>query len=446
MGIFGRNKNADLEELVRGSVAQAFEQQKELDYSKYEPRNQYAGGFSLSPLEITWTDPADYSKRVKATYKNATAKACVLKRAQAIANIDIKYVGENKAVKELLKRPNHRDGTIQVLLNDAEIHLSVGGDVYFFWDCTVPNSPKLHTLRPDLVINDVQNSRYLYKPSQTDKPDFTFEYDRTGKTTRVLKRVGAGESVISGGLQHIRYFDPLTATKGVGAGESALAAIDVMNAIDRAMAGKFRAGGTKAGYFQVKGDPTDADIAKLKAQMAALNPDGMAHVLPGGVEFNAAQLTLAEMEILAARAEMKQDICAAFQVPAELINASQSTYANARGMDKIFYRNFIGPEAHWLIGQLEVGLQLYVDANAKITVDEASAPHLEEDRLERASKMAQMKCFTADEIRAALGYEAAPEGTEFVGADVNMGQPEEKPKGPVAFNADAGSRGDKNEQ
>lgn len=448
MGIFGRKKTDELEALVRSSVTDALEQFKELDYSRHEPRNQYTGLQSIPVLDFKWTDPRNYQKRAEAIYGNSTAKACVLKRAQAISNIDIKYAGNRKPIKDLLKCPNFRDGTMQVLLNNAEVNLSVGGDAYFFWDNRLPNKPMLHTLRPDLVQNDVQKRQYIYKPSPNEPADLIFEYDKLGRTTRVQERNGTGYSVIRGGLQQVSYFDPLTATKGVGAAESAVQHIDVMNAIDRMLANKFRAGGTKAGYFQIQGQPTDAEIAQLKAKFAALNPDGNGLVLPAGVQFNAAQLTLAEMEVLEARSALIRDICTAFQVPAELINANDATYANARGMDKIFYRNFIGPEAHWLIGQLQVGLQLYIDPNAEISVDETSVQHLEEDRLERASKMAMMKSFTMNEVRASMGYtplSAEQGGDEIVGADVNMGQPEEKPKGDVAFNANAGNRGDNNE-
>ena len=438
MGIFWNRQSAT-------KADESSAETKELGYGQYQPASQYSGAFSLPALNYEWTDPADYAKRAKAILHNSTAKACVLKRAQAIANIDIKYDGKNNKVIELLKRPNYRDGTIQVLLNNGETNLSIGGDLYAFWDKTLASRPALHTLRPDLVVNDTKRGAYFYKPSPSDEADLVFEYDNLGRTVRALKRNGRGYSVFQGGLQQISYFDPLSSTNGAGAGDSALRAIDTMNAIDKMLVAKFRSGGAKAGYFQVKGNPTEREIEKLHAEMAMLNPDGSAHILPAGVDFNGAQLTLAEMEILAARVAMAQDICTAFQVPYELLNSSETTYANARGMDKIFYRNFIGPEGHWIIGQLEVGLQLYIDPNAAISLDETSVQHLEEDRTERAAKMAQMKCFTADEIRAVQGYEPAPEGAEFLGADVNMGQPEEKPKGPVAFNADAGNRGDNNE-
>ncbi|OJY60935.1 MAG: hypothetical protein BGP16_00920 [Sphingobium sp. 66-54] len=421
---------------------------KEWDYRQSEGRNQYAGIFSLPALNINWTNWKSYAERADAIYRNSVAKTCVERRARSIGNIDIKYEGGNKAVEALLKRPNVRDGDLGTFLNNSEVSLSVGGDLDLFWDMRLPSTPMVHAFRQDLVVDDVENSRFLYAPhGVTDgkKPQFIFEYDNLGKTTRALQLVGDSYKVIRGGFQKISYFDPRTSSEGAGAGDSALTAIDIMNAIDKLLHSKFKAGGTKAGFFQLSGEPTDAEIEKMRSQFAALNPDGGSTVLPAGVTFNDAQLTLAEMEVLEARNQMAKEICTAFQVPAELVNESEATYANARGKDKIFYRNFIGPEAHWLVGQLQTGIRLYVDPNAELAVDETSVQHLEEDRLERASKMAQMKCFTPDEIRAVMGYEPAEEDAQFVGAQVNMGQPEEKPKGEVAFDADAGDRGDDND-
>jgi hypothetical protein len=443
MGIWGRSRpeeSAVNTERFEAALA------KEYFYGQHEPRNQFEGGFVLQKYKWNWATQKSYSDKAEAIYANSIAKACVMLRALSIGNIDIKIEGGNGKTEKLLTRPNYRDGDLQTFLKNGEINLSIGGDKYIFWDNRLPSEPMAHTFRPDLVENDVKNSRFLYKPSDKEPAEFVFEYDHLGRTKRALQRSGSSYRAIQGGLQHIAYYDPRTSTEGAGAGDSALKAIEIMNAIDSMLFRKFNAGGTKAGYFQIMGEPTDADVAKIRAFTAALNPDGNTAVLPAGMEFKDAQLTLAEMEVLEAWQQQKQAICTAFQVPVELLSDSGATYANTRGMDKIFYRNFIGPEAHWLVGQLQTGLNLYIDPNVKLSVDETSVQHLEEDRLERASKMAQMKCFTADEIRASIGYDPAPEGTEFVGASVNMGQPEEKPKGEVAFNADAGNRGDNNDK
>lgn len=445
MGIWWSNKGKETPNGVDdGAFAQspAWMNKKEVDYSEHQPQNQY-GAFTLPALATNWIDIKSYSERSNAIMENSIAKTCVLHRAKAIGNIDIKYEGDNPAVKLLLDSPNAREGTIQTFLTNGEHVLSIGGDLWLFWDKRTKNRPTLHTFRPDLMKHDPKAKTYSYNPSG-NKPEYVFTYDHLGKTIKAEVLNGSKYEQFDGGLQRVSYFDPRTSSNGAGAGDSALRAIKIISAIDDLLAGKFNAGGAKNGFFEIPATLTDDEAARLQAKLSLLNPNGT-HVLPSGMKFNDSQLTLAEMEVLEAYDKMAKLICTAFQVPNELVFATGTTYANMRGADKIFYRNFIGPEAHWLVGQLQTGLRLYIDPKATLSVDETSVQHLEEDRLDRASKMAQMKCFTADEIRAALGYEAAPADAEFVGASVNMGQPEEKPKGEVAFNANAGNRGDNND-
>lgn len=425
--------------------------QKDFDYSAHEARTPYQA-FNAPNLAVAWTDRA-YQTKAAALLSNSVAKTCIAMRATAISNIDLLVDPQTiPLAKALLDSPNHRQPTLQAFLNISETTLSIGGNLWWFWDLGLPRSPKLYTFRPDFVKNDVENRCYLYDPSGSfgrgSKPDFRFYYDAMGKTERAerLNPQSGTYSPYKGAIQYVGYYDPTTASGGAGAGDSALRAVDILNSIDGMLHRKFKAGGNKAGFFQIPGNATDADIQTMKTQLAALNADGDLNVLPSGMSFNSAQLTFQEMNVLEVYAQQTSAICTAFRTPPELVADVKSTYANKRGADKIFYRNFIGPEAHWLVGQLQSGLRSHVDPAATIGVDETSIQHLEDDRIEKATKMSQMKAFKVNEVRAAMGFEPLTEGgDEIVGAEVNEGQPETKPKGPVAFNADAGNRGDDNE-
>lgn len=451
--IFNGNLKRDLEQ-INAEWAAAIDT-KEVSYAQ-EQRNTPFSPFLLQDTPAVWTDPKSYSERAHAALQCGVSKACIMQRAIAISNIDVKVEG-NPNAKQLMLNPNIKDGDLQTFLKNLETVLSIDGQVPLFWDTRVPDKAQLHTFRPDLVRNDVASSRYYYNPRLLrgevgiENAQYVFTYDPiTGKTLKAQERKGSNLVTISGGLQMLGYPDPRNSTDGMSPVSPIMRHIDLLKSIETLLAKKFNSGGTKAGFFEIQHNMLDdAQIEQIRAQFKLLNPDGGGNVLPSGVKYSDAQLTLAEMSVLEVRNQLINEICSALQVPPEMIGqAIGATYANVRGKDKIFYRNFIGPEAHWLVGQLQAGLRAYVDGKATLAVDETSVQHLEEDRLERASKKAQMKSYTRNEIRADLGDPALTDeqgGNEIVGAEVNMGQPEEKPKGPVDFNADAGNRGDNNE-
>lgn len=423
-------------------------EQKDYDYGYAE--TTIWNGMSLPATFAKWTDSKSYAKKSQALLSNSVSKACITKRATAVGNVDVKVVKGNDAVKRLITSPNHREPTLQAAMQVWETTLSIGGDLYWFWDLSLGENPKLHNFRPDLVQYDPATRTYSYDPTGyfngKRKPEYLFTQDMSGKTVSCQKLVGGAYQAFKGAIQHVCYYDPRTALEGAGAGDSALRAVDIMNALDELVANKAAAGGSKAGFFECVGSPTEADYASIEAQMARLNPSGNLNILPPSLKFNAAQLTFQEMNVSETRNQMAKDICTALDVPAELVNEANATHANARGKDKIFYRNFIGPESHRLVGHLQAGLRMYVDAKAELMVDESSVQHLEDDQLDAIKALASTGCFTINEIRAVRGLAPREDGDVLCGAkQIPQGQPEEKPKGEVSFNADAGNRGDNND-
>ncbi len=422
---------------------------KDFPYAQFEPQNVYAA--IGVPQSITnWTNPNSYSNKAKALLSNSISRACIQMRAVGVGDVTINIDKGSTAVKSLMTSPNAQDGTLNAAVRSWETVLSIGGGLYWFWDLTFPDNPKLYSFRPDFVQNDVKNKRYLYNPAgffgTGTEPQMIFNYDATGKTISAQKLVGPKTyQSLNGAIQPVFYYSPTVSEGGVAPGDSALRPVDVMNCIDSMVNRKVQAGGNKAGFFQLVGSPTDAEYEQMKVQLAALNADGAVNVLPPNMQFTPAQLTFHDMDILNLRNAMARDICTAFSVPVEMLSESESTYATARAKDKMFYRNFIDPEADLIVGQLQTGLRLYVDPTASLSVDESSISHLESDQLDTIKTMAPTGCFTIDEIRAVRGLKALPNGAGKVlctPAPVPQGQPEEKPKSPVDFNADTSNRGD----
>lgn len=425
---------------------------KDFPYAQYEPQNVWTA-LGVPQSIANWTNPGSYANKAKALLSNSISKTCIHMRAVGVGDVVVNIDSGNSAVKSVLASPNNQDGTLGAAIRSWETVLSIGAGMYWFWDLTFPGNPKLYSFRPDFVQNDVKNSRYLYNPAgffgTGSEPDMVFNYDATGKTVSAQKRTGPKTYItIRAAIQPLFYYDPLTYQGTAGPGDSALRPVDVMNSIDDMVNRKVCAGGSKAGFFQLMGSPTDAEYAHVTTQLAALNPNGAVNVLPPNMEFNAAQLTFQDMDLLNIRNAMARDICTAFNVPVEMLSESDSTYATARAKDKMFYRNFIAPEADLIVGQLQTGLRLYVDPAAALSVDESSISHLESDQLDTIKVLAPTGCFTIDEIRAIRGLEPLPNGEGAAlctPTAVPQGQPEEKPKSPVDFNADTGNRGDNNQ-
>ncbi|WP_449471662.1 phage portal protein [Sphingobium chungangianum] len=430
------------------------EEVKSLDYSQYEQQNEFS--YDITPLFMSplspkkWTDASNFTQRVNKLYfQCSVSRACIEKRAQGISDVEVIVTGK-ASTKKLLQSPNPTDKTLSNSLRVWETSLTLGGDLYLFYDLRNAIEPYIWTLRQDLIKNNTQKRQFEYIPtrlsSKNEPPQYIFEYDKLGNTTRCLERDGKNYKVINGYLQRIAYHNPLTASEGAGAGDSALRAVDILLAIDELAHNKFGSGGAKSGMIEAPAIRSAKDLADAKAALENLNQQNGINVLVNGMKFNATQLTFAEMDLINMRAVQAASVQDAFKVPGVLLNSTtQTTYANMRSGDKIFYRTFIGPEAKWLIGQVEWGIRKYIDETATLAVDETQIDHIQDDQLQMAKDMASTGCFTANEVREVLGKKPVEGGDELMKpAAVQNGQPEEKPRGETAFNADAGDRGDAN--
>ena len=155
---------------------------KDYDYSAVEAIN--LNGYVVS---VAWTDNADYAAKSKALLRNSISKACINMRAISIGNIDILVKKGNKEVKALLDNPNFNEPDYHTALRNHETSLSIAGDLFWLFDLRVPGAPRWYALRSDFVFNDPAKRTYTYDPTKrlkgTDKPEFIFTYDATGKTT-----------------------------------------------------------------------------------------------------------------------------------------------------------------------------------------------------------------------------------------------------------------------
>lgn len=435
--------------------------QKDYDYSPHTALADAPGAFAIissATTKTSWAGNSDFAKKADLLLKQCpVSKACIEMRAQGIQNIVLETKNVSRETTRLLDSPNSVDKTLPAAFKSWSIQLSVGGDLWWFWDKRVPGLPQLSSLRQDFMHNNVKDRQYEYYPGRNSgkqtKPEFVFKYDRSGKTIAAYAYNGTNYTQFEGAVQRVSYYDPTNPLEGAGAGDSALRSVQIFLLCDDLIQRKFNSGGAKNGFIKAPLVRTDADIAKIKAQVNALNADGGMNLLAGGMDFLAAQMTFGELQLIELRDKAADAICTAFGVNSAMVNVGTATHANLRGMDKIFYRNFIGPEAHWLVGQLQWGIRAYLgDATAEVVVDETAIQHIQDDLDDKMTKWANSGCVTIDECRAVIGLPPLPngEGAALAGKkaqaadETGLGQPEEKPGGETSFNADAGNRGDNN--
>ena len=445
-----------IEVVTRQDTALGF---KDYDYTSYTPEASVNGAWLLNGpnWQASWTEPKDYAAKAKLMLsKCPVSQACIGIRSQALAGIGLD-ITSTRAVKNLLTTPNGVDKTLSSALKSWEVQLCIGGDLFLFWDFRVPGLPQLSSLRQDLVVNNIKASRWEYVPgllSGDDRPLMVFPYDGAGTTTSASIRSGQTYSTINASLQRIAYYNPTSPIQGLAPSDAALRSVELFLLCDDLVRRKFESGGAKNGYFTASSNAyTDADLAALEAEMSKLNMGGDLRVLSSGMDFVAAQMTFAELELKVVRDKAADAICSAFGVNSTMVNVGQSTHANLRGMDTILYRNLIGPEAKWLVGQIEWGVRRWLDPNARIIVDESKIQHIQDDIRDNAVALSQLGVLTVNEIRAELGYDALSSdegGNTLVGQKpasngaTGLGQPDTKPGGDTAFNANSGNRGDQN--
>jgi Phage portal protein len=394
---------------------------KSMDYQVHEQQFQnpstFASAFSLTDKGIKWTNPDSYKARTDRLYFECVpSRAFIDKRADSIATIQVDVPSGSSATKALLVSPNTIDNTLGQFLRVSETELALGGDVFWFLDERVPGLPQLRVLRQDFVIQYPKDGIVDYVPGKANGQNLVelrFQM-KNGRCVGVQhSATGSLKDLksIKGDLFHVMRFNPLSSGQGSGDGDAVLKAADTWVHLYEMVNKRAQAGGRKQGIIKAPHLETAEELAAWEANMAALNSSGVVNVLADGADYVANQLSFTDMDLIKLMERCTRDIALAYGVPAVFANLEgESSYAERRAADRIFYKGWVHPRATWLIGQLEAHLRRRFDPTCRLEIDKTQIDYIKEELGEEQERMSKSGIFTIDECRAVTGVAAMPNG------------------------------------
>lgn len=396
-------------------------EKKSLDYSKHEPqlqnRSPWGGWGNIKGPGVVWTNPEDYiAVARKLFFECVASRSCLEIRSKKVASVPITVLKGSAASKALIESPNARAHNLTQAMIEWEISLAIGGDLWIWLDKSIPSRPQMWTLRQDFMVIDPATGWITYDPGKLDKKAapqrrFLMEGDRCVRVERNVGKAGQPSWVKEeGSLFHIMEHNPLSSIEGSGAGDAVLKAVEAHIEAMAMIHDRMVKRGRKEGYINAPALLTDDEKAAYQASMAEFNPTGQLNVLLDS-EFIENQLTFSELDLVNTIDTLTRQIASGFAVPAVFLNLfGESSFANQRGADRIYYTGWVKPRADWLIKQIEANLRRDFDPTLVLGIDETAVNYLQDDRLEKATALAQLGSFSQNEIRAVMGYESIPGG------------------------------------
>lgn len=396
-----------------------------MDYQIHETQFQnpstYAGLFGFKNPLTPWTTPEDYQARVKTLYFDcAASRAFIDKRADSVASARVEVLAGNDASKKLIASPNTIDNTFGQFLRVTETELALGGDAWWFLDQRVPGLDQLRVLRQDFIVQDPKNSTITYVPGRANNQGvaelrFTMQGQRT--VSAEYSPDGKNWTQIKGHIFHIMRFNPLSSGQGSGDADavmrSATTWINLYNMVDD----RARSGGRKQGIIRAPELRTNEDVARWKANMEQLNANGQVNVLAQGAHFEANQLSFTDMDLIKLMEKCTRDIALALSVPAVFANLEgESSYAERRAADRIFYKSFVHPRATWIVEQLEAHLRRAYDPALRLAIDKTQIDYIKEELGEEQERKTKLGIYTINELRRITGDDDIEGGDVFPGA------------------------------
>ena len=365
-----------------------------------------------------WT-PRDYAALAREGYaRNAIVYRCVRMIAEASASVPwLLYDGaaelDEHPLLDLLARPNRRQAGADFREAVAGYLLTAGNA--YIEVVSVDGVPReLHPLRPD---------RMKVVPGNDGWPE-AYEYTVGGRTVRFAVPPDGPSPIL-----HLTLFHPLDDHYGFAPVEAAAVALDLHNAAgawNKALLdNSARPSGALVYSAKDGGNLTAEQYERLKGELEAgftgARQAGRPLLLEGGLDWKAMSLTPKDMDFLEAKNGAAREIALAFGVPPMLLGIpGDNTYANFKEANAAFWRSTVLPLTgkiaaalgNWLAPAFADGavggsaaltrLRLWFDADQ---VEASSA-----DRVALWARVAAADFLTADEKRAAVGYEPMGEG------------------------------------
>jgi len=379
-----------------------------------------------------WT-PRDYSAFAREGFmQNAVVYRSVRMIAEAAASIPLLlYEGEAEHAGhpflDLIKKPNGEQ-TGADFFETWYGFLLVSGNAYVEAVALGDSVRELHVLRPD---------RMKVIPGAEGWPE-AYEYTAGGQAVRFAGEVVAGvRSVL-----HLKLFHPVNDHYGLSPIEAAATAIDIHNtasAWNKALLDNSARPSGALVYAASAGRMTAEQFERLKVELetsyTGARQAGRPLLLEGGLDWKPLGLSPKDMDFVEAKHAAAREIALALGVPPMLLGIpGDNTYSNYQEAQRAFWRQTVLPLVNRTVKALSNWLSpAYSDGAPGGRLREAESPGASKSTLELRpdldqveslaperealwARMERTSFLTANEKRAAVGYEALDTGGDLPGA------------------------------
>jgi HK97 family phage portal protein len=382
--------------------------------------------FALHGLgEANWTELAGPALAREGYQRNPVVYRCVRMVAEALSSLPfVLREGEAEIVAhpllDLLAKPSPgRSGA--AFLDTLTSHLLVSGNAYVH-AAAIDNAPReLHLLRPDRVrvVCDRDGWPQAYEYGEGERKR---RFDIDGDPAPVL---------------HLAMHSPLDDVAGMPPLQAARMALDIHNSACRwnkaLLDNSARPSGALVYAAPEAGNLTEEQFSRLKRELeegySGPSRAGRPMVLEGGLDWRAMGYSPRDMDFIEAKNAAARDIALAFGVPPMLLGIpGDLTYANYQEANRALWRNTVLPLSARIATALGSWLADYFGDELRLDFDRDGIEALAADREALWRRLIAADFLTADEKRAAAGYDALGEGAaELPGQD--RASPPEPPQG-----------------
>ncbi|MGM7634173.1 phage portal protein [Bacillus sp. Hm123] len=344
--------------------------------------------------------PAEFDKLAKEGFeKNVWVYRCVMAIARSAASIPIVlYQKKGKDLVEieqhplldLLNKPNEHESAID-FREKLIAFLLLSGNAYMEMNGPNRGAPiELWTWRPDRVTI-MPGGDYIK----------AFRYSVSGKDVDAPY-----EKII-----HSKFFSPLDDFYGMGPIQVARQTVDMDNATAEWNTSLTQNHAAPSGFLKTEKSLTEPQFNRLKAMMRRMfggkKNAGKAHLLEGGLEWQQLGLSPKDMDFISSRKMTREEICAVFGVPPQIVGIQDSsTYNNYKEARAAFYMETVLPTLDKIISGWNHKLAPLFGENLILGYDTDQIEALQETSDTKWTRLSGMKdILTVNEIRQALGYE-----------------------------------------
>lgn len=336
---------------------------------KLIPIAELMPGYTRVPAWTNWDTEAAINEGYKAS---AWVYACVKRRADSLSSVPL--VVEVKQGKEWVRQPDH---PLQRLLDDpnpdmdraellrlAMCHLDLGGNS--FWikvrastNVVVELWPVLPNLL-DVIPGDTQ-------------------------LIQGYKVKNGGHIYPSQDITHLAYTNPSSLYLGQSPLMAAAKAVDVDNAAGAWQKVSLQNRGVPDGLFTIDAELTEDQWQEARKQVreeyASMGQARAPWVL-SKASYTPMSLTPIEMDYINTRRNAMLEICAAYNVPAEMISGmGEANRASGQNVRKVFWLDTIVPLLDEITSMLTMSLAPDFGGKGKVRIgyDLSGVPALQED-------------------------------------------------------------------